>query len=65
MTSLLFLTQKTICNRQFIYYIEYPRSIIWKLTKKTKLFGIVGTDLLRTKIIINDETLELLASVLI
>ena len=27
-------------------------------TKKTKLFGFVGTDHLRTKIIINDETLE-------
>ena len=27
-------------------------------TKKTKLFGFVGTDYLRRKIIINDETLE-------
>jgi len=27
-------------------------------TKKTKVFGFVGTDHLRTKIIINDETLE-------
>ena len=27
-------------------------------TKKTKVFGLVGTDHLRTKIIINDETLE-------
>jgi len=59
MTSLLFLTQTTICNRQFIYYIEYPKSIIWKLPQKeTKVFGFVGTDHLRTKIIINDETLE-------
>jgi hypothetical protein len=32
---------------------------IWKLLqKKTKLFGFVGTDHLRTKTIINDETLE-------
>ena len=27
-------------------------------TKKTKVFGFVGTDHLRTKIILNDETLE-------
>jgi len=27
-------------------------------TKKMKVFGFVGTDHLRTKIIINDETLE-------
>jgi len=27
-------------------------------TQKTKVFGFVGTDRLRTKIIINDETLE-------
>jgi len=27
-------------------------------TKRTKVFGFVGTDHLRTKIIINDETLE-------
>ena len=27
-------------------------------TKKKKVFGFVGTDHLRTKIIINDETLE-------
>ena len=27
-------------------------------TKKTKVFGFVGTDHLRTKIIINDETPE-------
>ena len=27
-------------------------------TKKTKVFGFVGTEHLRTKIIINDETLE-------
>ena len=29
-----------------------------KATKKTKVFGFVGTDHLRTKIIINDETLD-------
>ena len=35
------------------------KNIIWKLPqKKTKVFGFVGTDHLRTKIIINDETLE-------
>ena len=27
-------------------------------TKKTKVFGFVGTDHLRTKVIINDETLQ-------
>ena len=27
-------------------------------TKRTKVFGFVGTDRLRTKIVINDETLE-------
>jgi hypothetical protein len=27
-------------------------------TKQTKVFGFVGTDTLRTKIIINDETLD-------
>ena len=32
---------------------------MWKLLqKKTKVFSFVGTDHLRTKIIINDETLE-------
>jgi len=32
-------------------------------TKKTKVFGFVGTDHLRTKIIINDETLEQVSQV--
>jgi len=33
--------------------------MIWKLLQKmTKVFGFVGTDHLRTKIIIKDETLE-------
>jgi len=59
MTSLLFLTQKTTYKRQSIYYITYLKFIIWKfLQKKTKILGFVGTDHLRTKIIINDETLE-------
>jgi hypothetical protein len=58
MTSLIFLTQKTICNRQFIYYIEYSKNMNCKLPqKKTKVFDFVGTDHLITKIIINDETL--------
>jgi len=57
MTSLLFLTQKTTYKKQSIYYIskEYNLEIA---TKKTKVYGFVGTDHLRTKIIINDETLE-------
>ena len=59
MTSLLLLTQKTICKRRSIYYIAYLKNIIWKLPqKKTKVFGFIGADHLRTKIIINDETLE-------
>ena len=59
MTSLLFLTQKTSYKRQSIYCITYLKNIIWKLLqKKTKVFGFVGTDHLRTEIIINDETLE-------
>ena len=33
------------------YNLEIP-------TKKTKVFGFVGTDHLRTKVIINDETLQ-------
>jgi len=36
-------------------YKEYNLKIT---TKKTKVFGFVGTNHLRTKIIINDETLE-------
>jgi hypothetical protein len=52
-------TEDTICNRQFIYYVEYPKSIIWNLPqKKTKVFGFVGTDHLTKKLIIKDETLE-------
>ena len=40
-------------------FIIYKNNTIWKLLqKKTKVFGFVGTDHLRTKIIINDETLE-------
>jgi len=59
MTSLLFATQKTICKKQSIYYIAYQKNIIWKLPqKKTKVFGFVGADHLKTKIILNDETLE-------
>ena len=48
-----------IYKRQSIYYITYLKNIIWKLLqKRTKVFGFVGTDHLRKKIIINDETLE-------
>ena len=57
-SSLLFLIQKTSYKRQSIYYITYLKNIIWKLLQKTKVFAFVGTDHLRTKIIINDETLE-------
>ena len=59
MTSLLFMTQKTTYKRQSIYCITYLKNIIWKLLqRKTKVFGFVVADHLRTKIIINDETVE-------
>ena len=59
MTSLLFLTQKTTYKRQSIYYKTYLKNTIWKFQqKKAKVFGFVGVDHLRTKTIINDETLE-------
>jgi len=35
------------------------KNIIWKLPQKTNVFGFLGADHLGTKIIINDETLEL------
>jgi hypothetical protein len=59
MTSLLFLTQKKICRRQSIYEVVYLKNIIWKLPQKgRKYLVLVGAHHLRTKIIINDETLE-------
>ena len=45
-----------------IYIMNYNLEIA---TKKTKEFDFVGTDQLRTKIIINDETLNKLANLLI
>jgi hypothetical protein len=60
MTSSLFLTQKTICNKRFIYYTEYPKNIIWKLPQKRQRYLVLlgQTDQIKKKIIINDETLE-------
>ena len=59
MICLLSLTQKKTYKKQSIYYITYLKNIIWKLLqKKTKVFGFVGTDHLRKKIILNDETVE-------
>jgi len=57
MASLLFLTQNLQKAVYLLYNIskEYNSEIA---TKKTKVFGFVGTDHLRTKIIINDETQE-------
>jgi len=55
MTSLLFLTQNLqkavylLCNISKEYHLEIAK-------KKTKVFGFVGTDRLRTKIIINDDS---------
>ena len=48
-------------NLQKAVYLLYniSKNIILKLLqKKMKVFGFVGTDHLRTKIIMNDETLE-------
>jgi len=55
-----FIISDTEDNLQKVVYLlhnvfkEYNLEIA---TKKTKVFGFVGTDHLRTKIIINDETL--------
>ena len=54
-----FQHRRQLTKMQYIYYITYLKNIIWKLLqKKTKVFGFVGKEHLRTKIIINDETLE-------
>jgi len=56
-----FIISDTEDNLQKAVYLLYniSKNVIWKLLqKKTKVFGFVGTDHLRTKIIINDETLE-------
>jgi len=48
-------------NLQKAIYLLYNISKEYNLeiaTKKTKVFGFVGTDHLRTKLIIHDETLE-------
>jgi len=41
MISLLFLTQKTTCKRQFIYYITYLKNIIWKLLQKRRRYLVL------------------------
>jgi len=56
-----FIISDTEDNLQKAVYLLYNISKEYNLeitTKKTKIFGFVGTDHLRTKIIINDETLE-------
>ena len=56
-----FIISDTEDNLQKTFYLLYNISKEYNLeiaTKKTKVFGFVGTDHLRTKIIINDETLE-------
>jgi len=56
-----FIISDTEDNLQRAVYSLYNISKEYNLeiaTKKTKVFGFVGTDHLRTKIIINDETLE-------
>jgi len=56
-----FIISDTENNLRKAVYLLYNMSKEYNLeiaTKKTKVFGFVGTDHLRTKIIINDETLE-------
>jgi hypothetical protein len=56
-----FIVSDTEDNLHKAVYLLYTISKEYNLeiaTKKTKVFGFVGTDHLRTKIIINDETLE-------
>jgi len=56
-----FIISDTEGNWQRAVYSFYNISKEYNLeiaTKKMKVFGFIGTDHLRTKIIINDETLE-------
>ena len=56
-----FIISDTEDNLQKAVYLLYNISKEYNLeiaTKKTNVFGFVGTDHLRIKIIINDETLE-------
>jgi len=56
-----FIISDTEDNLQQAVHLLHRKSKEYNLeiaTKKTKVFGFVGTDHLRTKIIINDETLE-------
>jgi hypothetical protein len=56
-----FIISDTEDNLQQAVYLLHRISKEYNLeiaTKKIKVFGFVGTDHLRTKIIINDETLE-------
>jgi len=56
-----FIISDTEDNLQKVVYILYNIPKVYNLeiaTKKRKSLGFVGTDHLRTKIIINDETLE-------
>jgi len=63
-----FIISDTEDNLQKAVYLLYNISKEYNLeiaTKKTKVFGFAGTDHLRTKIIINDETLEKVTNLLI
>ena len=50
-------TEDTITKGSLLLYNISKEYNLEIATKKTKVFGFVGTDHLRTKIIINDETL--------
>ena len=54
----LYITEDNLQKAVYLLYNISKEYILEIATKKTKLFGFVGMDHLRTKIIINDETLE-------
>ena len=64
MTSLLFLTQKDLEKAVYLLY-NISKEYNLEIATKTKVFGFVGTVHLRTKIIINDETLEQVSQLLL
>jgi len=62
-----FIISDTENNLQNAVYLLYNISKAYNFeiaAKKIKVFGFVGTDHLRTKINVNDETLEQLANLL-
>jgi hypothetical protein len=58
MTNLLFDTEDNLQKAAYLLYNISKEYNLEIATKRTKVFGFTGTDHLRTKIIVNDETLE-------